>query len=90
MANQEQVELLLSGVDKWNSWRESHPEVAIDLEAADLLTAKLRQADLRGADLCQADLEGAGLPGAPAAVGTQNSAQIAYLGGNTLSIPIAV
>jgi uncharacterized protein YjbI with pentapeptide repeats len=74
MANEEQLALLRSDVQKWNAWRRDNPEEKIDLYKADLSEAVLRGADfsganlrkanLREADLCKADLSGADLIGA--------------------------
>ena len=59
MANEEQVAILKQGADLWNTWRERHPQIAINLIGADL-----RRDDLREANLCEASLMGAGLEGA--------------------------
>jgi uncharacterized protein YjbI with pentapeptide repeats len=59
MANEEQVALLKQDANLWNTWREQHPQVAINLISADL-----RKDDLREANLCEASLMGAGLDGA--------------------------
>ena len=58
MANEEQVAILKQGADLWNTWREQHPQIAINLIGADL-----RRDDLRAANLCEASLIGAGLDG---------------------------
>jgi uncharacterized protein YjbI with pentapeptide repeats len=71
MANEEQLEILLQGVEVWNKWkretdtsyidlREAHLYQA-DLHWADLHWADLRWADLRWADLRWADLHGTNL-----------------------------
>src|SRR5271157_5814353 len=36
MANPEHLAILKQGVEKWNNWREKHPEVLPDLNEADL------------------------------------------------------
>jgi hypothetical protein len=64
MANPEHLKILKQGVEKWNKWREEHPEVTADLRGAnlsgsDLHKAVLWEADLSRADLCKANLRGA-------------------------------
>jgi len=49
------LELLQQGRDIWNEWRTLHPEVNIDLSAANLRGVNLVEADLSGADLSGAD-----------------------------------
>jgi len=71
MANEEQLEILLQGVDVWNKWRSKHPTIEIDLIGADLnrlgliranfCDANLRRANLMGANLFGADLSGSNL-----------------------------
>ena len=36
MGNSNQMRLLLSGAQTWNSWRQSHPDAPIDLRGEDL------------------------------------------------------
>lgn len=60
---------LKQGVEVWNIWRKSHPDIIPDLHSTDLHGWDLREAvldrvDLRGANLYQADLRGAVLRGA--------------------------
>lgn len=69
MANKKHLDILESGVDSWNNWRNLNPEISpdlsgADLEDTDLSGANLRVADLRGAELTSADLEGADLTNA--------------------------
>jgi hypothetical protein len=74
MANSEQVELLLQGVEAWNSWRAKEPSIRIDLSRANLTGRHLSGANLSGAnlsgayfwtaDLAQAHLIQANLSGA--------------------------
>lgn len=69
-----QVELLRSGVEKWNEWRRTNPEVIPELCSVDLSGLRLRgvnfsrtnltgailvETDLRSADLSSCDLSGA-------------------------------
>ena len=61
MANTEQLEVLKSGVEAWNRWREKNPDVKIDLRNADLENAKLKAANLGGANLSGANLSAANL-----------------------------
>lgn len=58
MANQEHIELLLNGVDAWNSVRVRGEINAPDQSGAILNGAKLDGADLGGVDLSNADLFG--------------------------------
>lgn len=74
MANADYLEILRSGVKKWNDWRTETLVVRPDLSGADLDRAHLRQANLAdsnlwgasmvGADLREADLSDADLRGA--------------------------
>ena len=56
MASEKQLEILKSGVEAWNKWREANPDERVDLRSADLRGADLRGADLRGANLYRANL----------------------------------
>lgn len=75
MAEDKVLQILLSGVSKWNHWRSSHPEITyayldgvslrgVNLAGADLRGVLFYNTDLSGADLSGADLCGAHLPGA--------------------------
>jgi hypothetical protein len=62
MANEEHVRRLLDeGVEAWNAWRESEPDVTPDLIGADLSYADLTRANLIGANLSHTNLIGATL-----------------------------
>jgi hypothetical protein len=61
MANPEQIALLRSGVEAWNSWRKEHPNERFDLTAAELGGANLWEADLHGVNLHGANLRWANL-----------------------------
>jgi uncharacterized protein YjbI with pentapeptide repeats len=66
MANKEHVALLNQGVDDWNTWRGTNPNVYPDLAGAnlfkaDLLKANLTRADLTKANVTKADLRWADL-----------------------------
>jgi uncharacterized protein YjbI with pentapeptide repeats len=65
MANEEQKEILSSGVHAWNEWRERNPETVVDLSKADisakLIGINLSRANLRHANLCNANLFNASL-----------------------------
>ena len=63
MTNQEHLDLLQQGVERWNQWRQEHPETQPDLrraylEHANLSGANLSQAHLDAVDLSHADLMG--------------------------------
>jgi TIR domain/Pentapeptide repeats (8 copies) len=51
-------------MQRWNTWRNTRPELILDLVGADLANAKLQYCDLRRADLRRANLIGADLTGA--------------------------
>ena len=46
MANKKQLQILRSGVEAWNAWREENPGVKIDLSGAELCGANLIRANL--------------------------------------------
>ncbi len=60
MANQEQYDILVRGVEMWNHWRaratQANTYIRPDLHAANLSGAILNHADLSGADLSRATL----------------------------------
>ncbi len=59
--NKEHLEILKSGVQKWNQWRAENPNVVVDLSGANLREADLSGASLHGANLSGAYLNGANL-----------------------------
>ena len=64
MANQELLQILRQGVEKWHEWRKQNPQVEADLSSADLTGMNLRGIDLswtnlNGSDLRRTDLSGA-------------------------------
>ncbi len=61
MANQEQLEILKQGAEKWNRWRLENLEISIDLTEAKLFETNLNRANLSGANLFRANLNGAKL-----------------------------
>ena len=61
MANQEHLEILKSGVKKWNEFRMKNPGIIIDLSKAYLSKADLYNVNLSEADLPEANLFGADL-----------------------------
>jgi uncharacterized protein YjbI with pentapeptide repeats len=64
VANREQLDILRKGPEIWNTWREEHRKLRIDLSGANLRNANLSGADLREVDLCSANLSRARLVGA--------------------------
>lgn len=56
MANAEQLEILLSGVEQWNKWRRKNHSVRLDFTGAEL-----KEQDLSGSNLVEADFTGANL-----------------------------
>jgi hypothetical protein len=68
MANQEQLDMLLRGLEVWNRWRAKYSNISPglgdpDLRGADLSSAILRYADLNRANLSDALLNNADLRG---------------------------
>jgi hypothetical protein len=63
MANPDHLELLSSGVAKWNSWREADRDAVPDLREAALSGAALSGADLSKGKLSSAVLLGTNLSG---------------------------
>lgn len=59
MANPAHLEMLREGVEKWNEWRITNPEMKPDLRMASLMGVTLNKIDLRGANLIRAQLNGA-------------------------------
>src|SRR6266487_3067502 len=51
MANQEHLDIFWQGVEKWNRWREKHPEIQPDLGGANLSNADFSKVNLSGAYL---------------------------------------
>src|SRR2546422_254429 len=64
MADQELLEILKSGVQKWNAWRTGHPGIHANRSDADRSDADRNGANLSDADLSGANLSGANLSGA--------------------------
>ena len=54
MANEEHLDILKKGVERWNAWRSENPEIQPYLSDADLRRAYLRRADLSDANLSDA------------------------------------
>lgn len=68
MANQEDLEWLTRGIERWNQWRAEdrihHPNLSgANLRGATLSSANLSEANLSEVDLSGADLEGRNLSG---------------------------
>ncbi|WP_315889711.1 pentapeptide repeat-containing protein [Kovacikia minuta] len=51
MVREDHLARLRQGVDHWNHWRRSNPEIIVDLSEADLSEASLSEIDLRAANL---------------------------------------
>lgn len=64
MANQEHHDILKQGVEVWNKWRKTHPEIQPDLRDATLVGVTLKGANLRDVDLSGANLRGVNLSNA--------------------------
>lgn len=58
MANQEHLEILKQGLEKWNAWRNAYPEIRPDLYSSGLLIVDLSNLDLSGFNLSNSDLIG--------------------------------
>ncbi len=56
MADRQQLDILMQGVDVWNAWRKEQPDKLIDLSQAKLHGAELSGIDLRRANLKEVDL----------------------------------
>ena len=55
MADREHIEILRSGVDAWNRWREDNSDIYPDLSHADLRGLPLSGANLSEARLVESD-----------------------------------
>jgi hypothetical protein len=82
MANQEHLDILKQGVERWNQWRQEHADIQPDLRDADLSGS-----DLSGADLTYVDFRGASLSGATLSGANLSDADLsgAILSGATLN-----
>ena len=61
MANEEQLSILKQGPFFWNKWRDTYPNIEIDLYGTDLRDIDLREVDLRGANISYTHLRTADL-----------------------------
>jgi hypothetical protein len=61
MANSEQLEILMQGVEVWNTWKKENGNVMIDLARANLHGAQLKGVQLYEADISEADFSEANL-----------------------------
>lgn len=69
MANQKHLDILLSGMEAWNSWRKDNPDITPDLSgihppSSDFSGYNLSNSDLTQANLSKASLQNANLQGA--------------------------
>lgn len=69
MANQKHLDILLSGMEAWNSWRKENPDITPDLSgihspSSDFSGYNLSNSDLTQANLSKASLQNANLQGA--------------------------
>ena len=56
------LDLLKQGSEQWNTWKQAHPRIKVDLQFADLHEtclsgANLRKSNLSGADLSETNLK---------------------------------
>lgn len=58
MVNEEQLNILLQGVDVWNTWRNMNTGTILELDGGDFNKAYLREVDLHGANLSNVNLAG--------------------------------
>lgn len=59
MADESHLEILKQGIEKWNKWRDEHPDVMPDLSGAHLEGSHLERINLQNADLRNVKLRGA-------------------------------
>lgn len=78
MANSEQFAILMHGIDTWNSWRKSNPQIKPDLREVDLSETNLSGADLHEADFCDARLCGANLSSTDFSEANCTGAKLSY------------
>ena len=69
MASQEHLEILHQGVQAWNQWRETHPEIKPDLSGISLYEVHLKwinfsRTDLSNSEIVETDLSSVNLRGA--------------------------
>lgn len=87
MANQEHLDILTQGVEKWNQWRKNHTYVQPDLKRSDLKAAGLSGIDLSGTNLSGTDLAWADLSQANLSEAnlSESNLSIAYLSESNLN-----
>jgi len=61
MPNRQHVDIIKSGVDVWNKWKNDNYKAKVDLKNSSLKGANLCRVNLKGANLCRANLKGANL-----------------------------
>src|SRR5260221_58983 len=61
MVNQQHLNILKQGVEKWNRWRDEHTDIGPDLSGADLSKMNLSEANLHGTNFNGANLHDADL-----------------------------
>jgi uncharacterized protein YjbI with pentapeptide repeats len=76
MANPEHLDILKQGVEAWNNWRKSNPEIIPDLSSADLAEENLPYINFSRTDLNRANLDRADLNHALADKANLNHASV--------------
>ncbi len=76
MANQEHVDILRQGVEKWNTWREQHPNITLDLSYTDLSYTDLSNVDLSNASVINTKLSHSDLSNAKISNANLNNANL--------------
>ena len=78
MADSVLLDILRSGTDQWNSWREKNPGSRIDLRSATLRRENLHGVNFSGSDLTGIQLDGANLTNANLQAANLSRAYLAF------------